>query len=88
MTKLGCWLRRVVRRWLGLGEMFMGVDIGIHDQTTIIICSRLGDGRIKIIDTHFNSLRELESAMRDMQARYAISSRNILVDKPFMGWRP
>lgn len=79
------WFRGRVRKWLGLGEMFTGVDVGTHDQTTIVICSRLGDGRIKIIDTRFHSLRELESAIRDMQGRYGIHDSDIIADLPRFG---
>jgi len=79
-------LKRKIRKWLGLGEAFIGVDVGIHDQTCIVICSRLNNGVVRIIDTHFASYLELHSFIKEMQSRFAIRDTDIFWDAP-RGWR-
>ncbi|MDD5458872.1 MAG: hypothetical protein PHF37_05740 [Phycisphaerae bacterium] len=77
------WLRQKIRKWLGLGEMFMGVDVGMKDNSCIIICSRLGGGRIKIIDVHYSDRFELEKEIKYLQAKYDIAKSQIIADMPY-----
>ena len=80
--RLSGWLRRKVRKWLGLGETFIGVDLALHGQSCIVVCSRLQDGRMKIIDTHFNNIREMEELVRHLQHRWGVPDRDTIVDGP------
>ena len=69
------------RRQLGLGYI-VGVDLGVHGQTTIIIASRLEGGRMKIIDTEFKDKRELEVFIKQIQDRFDVKNWNIIKDMP------
>lgn len=75
-------LKRAIRKWLGLGDMFVGVDLGIKDESCVVVVSRLKDGRVKIMDVRFGNLRELHAFLRQTQHRYGIPNRDIIVDKP------
>ncbi len=86
MKRLSMKLKRLVRRWLGLGEAFIGVDVGVRDQSCVVVVSRLNNGAVRIIDCRFESVREIESLVRSLQQRYGISSRDTFADVP-MGMR-
>lgn len=77
-------LRNIIRRWLGLGELFMGVDISgsQKDQSTIVIVSRLNGGSVRIISSYFGSIQEIENLTKELKNRYGISYQNIYEDWP------
>jgi hypothetical protein len=84
MKKLIWKLRNRIRRWLGIGELFMGVDISGNqrDQSAIVIVSRLRGGSVRIIDTHFPSIGEVDRLVKELQHRYGISYKDIYLDAP------
>ena len=86
MKKLSMTLKRLVRRWLGLGEYIIGVDMCQRDQSCVIIASRLNNGAVRIIDCRFESIREMEDLVRVLQQKYGVSSRDTFVDMP-MGFQ-
>ncbi len=75
-------IKRAVRRWLGLGEMFMGVDAGMRDQSCIVIISRLNGGSVRIIDAKFENIRDIERLTKDLQAHYGIPDKQVFKDYP------
>ena len=75
-------VKQKIRHWLGLGEMFIGVDVGYKSDTTIIIVSRLHGGHIKIIDIHPTDFKDLHSLIKELQMRYGISNRGVICDWP------
>lgn len=79
-------LKQRIRKWLGFGEMFIGIDVGIKDETCVIICSKLNGGQIKIEDIKFGSYTELKAFIREIQQRYGIPDKDIICDMP-MGQR-
>lgn len=82
MYNISIKLRQVARKWLGLDESFMGVDLGFRDQSCIVIISRLKDGQVRIIDARFDSVLEIEHLVRELQYRYGIPDRNVFRDYP------
>ena len=76
------WLRNKVREWLGLGEMFMGVDVEMRDQSCIVVVSKAGNGYVKVIRSYFPNLIEVDRAVREIQARYGIDERHTIIDAP------
>ena len=80
MRKYSMKLKRLIRRWLGLGEAFIGVDVGIRDQSCIVVVSRLNNGAVRIIDCRFESIREMENLIRVLQQRYGVSDRDTITD--------
>ena len=85
MNKLSLKLKRVIRKWLGLGETFIGIDMAAsqRDQSCIVVVSRLNNGSVRIIDCRFKSIREMENLVRDLQQTYGVSSRDIFADIPY-----
>lgn len=79
-------IKQRIRKWLGFGEMFIGVDVGIKDETCIIICSKLNNGQIRILDIRFGNYGELKEFIKEVQQRYGIPDRDIICDMP-MGQR-
>lgn len=79
--KVRNFIRNKIRNWLGLGEMFIGVDVGLRDQSCIIICSRLNNGTIRIIDNYFPNLRELEHFVKECKQRYGVKDHNVFWDR-------
>ena len=77
------WIKNKIRKWLGLSEMFMGVDLGYRDESCIIICSRLKGGQVRIIDTRFGNYTEMEKKVKILQAQYSIADNNVTIDKPY-----
>ena len=87
MKKFSMKLKRLVRRWLGLGESFIGVDMGYRDQSCVVVVSRLNNGAVRIIDCRFESVREMENLVRVLQQRYGIPNKSTFVDMPHgMRW--
>lgn len=84
MKKLMRRLRNAIRKWLGIGEIFMGVDVSgsQRDQSCIIIVSKLGNGSVRIIDSHFSSISEIEHLVKHLQQSYGIPYHNIYKDIP------
>lgn len=80
-------LKNRVRRWLGLSDMFMGVDVGIKDESCIVIVSRLKGGQVRIIDCRLGNYVEIQRLVKELQARYGIYNRNVIVDRP-LGYPP
>lgn len=76
------WLRNLIRKWLGFDNMFIGVDIGIKDESCVIIVSRLKGGQIRIMDMRFGDIKELKYFIRSVQRHYAIPDKNIISDTP------
>lgn len=82
MKRIKIWIVNKLRGWLGFDKMFMGVDVGIKDESCVIICSKLGEGEIRIEDVRFGSIKELEFFIKRTQARYGILNRDVIIDKP------
>jgi len=80
-------LKQKIRRWLGFGDMFIGVDVGIKCESCVIVVSKLNEGQIRIIDVKFGDYCELKSFIKQIQRRYAIPDRDIVCDMP-MSYRP
>lgn len=83
MKKLINKIRLAIRRWLGLEEIFMGVDMGYRDESCIVIMSRQNNGIVKIIDARFGSQIEVERFVKECQARYGIPQKNTFWDVPY-----
>lgn len=75
-------LKNRIRKWLGIGNMFMGVDVGIADDTTCVIVSKLNKGRVEIIDMHIGTASELKEFIQLCKSRYGILNRDIVMDTP------
>ena len=75
-------LRQYIRKWLGLDDIYMGVDIGHKDRSSIIIMSKSGSGIIKVVDCEFGSIMDVERLAHELQLRYGISNRNVFKDYP------
>jgi len=75
------WIRKITRRFLGLDDLFMGVDIGIRDNSCIVICSK-SHNRVKIIDTRVVTIYELEKQIQEIQKYYGIPNNHVITDKP------
>ena len=75
-------IKQIIRRWLGLGNMFIGVDVGIKDETCVIICSKLNGGQIRICDIRFGNYTELKAFISEVQHRYGIPDRDVICDMP------
>jgi hypothetical protein len=75
-------LRQIVRKWLGLEDIYMGVDFGYRDLSSIVILSKTGTGIIKVVECRFGSIVEVESLAKELQIRYGISQRNTFKDYP------
>lgn len=71
-----------INKWREI-QMIMGVDVGYKDNTVICIVSRLGDGRVWVFDSHFDSLRDLAEFVRRLKQQYAVS--DIVWDRPLGG---
>jgi len=83
--KIANTIKNKIRKWLGLGEIFMGIDIGSgrKDHSVIVIASKLGNGQVRIIDARFDSVREIEKLTRELKQRYDIPNENIYSDAPW-----
>ena len=82
MSKWKIRLVNKIRKWLGFDDMFIGVDVGIKDESCVIVVSRLKGGQIRIEDVRFGSYAELRSFIKLTQLRYGIQNRDIVIDKP------
>ena len=84
MNALSNKLRWKIRKWLGLGEQFMGVDVSANhrEQSCIVIVSRLNNGSVRIIDCQFENVVEMEQLVRGLQEQYGIPDRQVFVDLP------
>lgn len=83
MNNLVTNFRKFIRAWLGLDDIYMGVDFGYKDRSSIIIMSKSGKGIIKIVDCEFGSIVEVERLAHELQLRYGISDRNVFKDRPY-----
>lgn len=61
-------------------QALMGIDVGFHEPTVIIVASHLGGGRIEIINTGIAKLGTLQQTIDALSAKYGIKNR--VVDKP------
>lgn len=82
MNKLSTKLKYLIRRWLGLGETFIGVDLGMRDQSAIVIVSRLNGGSVRIIDAYFDNQMDMERLVKELQQRYGVNARDVFRDYP------
>jgi len=57
----------------------IGVDVGIKDQTAIVIATKLNGGYVKIIDTRLGTYEELKCLISEMELRYGSKA---VVDVP------
>lgn len=80
--KISLYLVRKIRKWLGLSDVFMGVDVGIKDESCIIVVSKLKGGQIRIEDVRFGNYQELRAFIKLTQYRYGIQNRDIVCDMP------
>ena len=84
MEKFMMKLKWKIRKWLDLGETFIGVDMAgsSRDQSCVVVVSRLNNGSVKIIDCRFENVQEMNRLVRDLQQRYSVSSRETFADMP------
>ena len=84
MQKFIMRLRWKIRKWLGLGEIFIGVDMAVsrRDQSCVVVISRLNGGSVRIIDCQFENVHEMNRLVRELQQRYGVSSKETFVDMP------
>jgi hypothetical protein len=82
MKNLSIKIKRAIRRWLGLGEAFIGVDMGFRDESCVVVVSRLGGGAVRIMDVSFGSQIEIDRFVKECQARYSIPDKDIFWDYP------
>jgi len=75
-------LKNRIRKWLGLGDMFIGVDVGLTDESCVIVVSRYKHGQIRIMDVRFGSYTELDAFVKQTQARYGIPNNAVVWDVP------
>lgn len=80
--RLNIKLKRKIRKWLGLDDIFMGIDIGCNNETKIIIVSKLHGGHIKIIDIYPENFKHLRLLIDELQIKYGIHKSNVIYDKP------
>jgi len=77
-------IKNAIRKWLGFDKIFMGIDIGSgKTQSAIVIVSRLNGGQVRIIDSYFRSMSEVEETARSLRERYGISRRASYIDYPY-----
>jgi len=88
MRRLIAWIRYRIRRFLGLGPIIMGVDVGFKDESCIVIASRLKNGAVRIIDVRFKSIMEIERLVRELQEKYGIRDSDVVRDLPMDTYRP
>jgi len=58
----------------------LAADINIYSESKIIIISRIGSGRVKIINVKFSGLRELEEFMKYCEIKYG--AKRDIIDAP------
>lgn len=89
MKEISLRLKRAIRKWLGLGETFIGVDMAAsqRDQSCVVVVSRLNNGSVRIIDCRFESIQEMERLVRELQQKYGVSSRDTFADMPYGMYR-
>lgn len=63
-------------------QLTIGVDTNFHDQSLIIVVSRLKDGQIRLIPVRFQNLRELEDFVSGIRQEFGPKS-DVLYDLPF-----
>jgi len=66
------------------GLTSIGVDVSPTRKSphTVIVLSKLNGGQVRIIDTHFGTLKELEEFCKWLKEKYR--AENNVVDRP---WR-
>jgi len=57
-------------------QMRMAVDVNFHEQSQIIILSKLKGGQIHIIPVHFDHLVDLENFVERVKQEYKIKQIN------------
>jgi len=86
MEKFMMKLKRKIRKWSGLGETFISVEMAGNDGdlSCVVVISRMGNGSVRIIDCQFeNNVQKMNRLIRDLQQRYGVSSRETFADMPF-----
>jgi hypothetical protein len=58
----------------------LSADVSVYGESTIVIISRIGGGRVRIINAKFSGLADLNDFMRYCEARYG--ARINTVDAP------
>lgn len=76
------WLKRKVRRWLGLDESIILSDLGIYDHSVIVVATKAGGGRVKIIRAKFEDVRHWDTAIHWMKKAYGIPQESQIMDVP------
>jgi len=76
-------LKNKIRKWLGFDDMFIGVDVGITDESCVIVVSKQKGGQIRIMDVRFGSYGELNAFVKQTQARYGIPNNSVVWDVPY-----
>jgi len=76
-------LKNRIRKWLGFDDMFIGVDVGLKDESCVILVSRQKGGQIRIIDARFGNYAELNAFVKQTQARYGIPNNSVVWDVPY-----
>lgn len=82
------WLREKIRSWLGIKDVepFMGVDLGWHDYTAVVLIRRTANRRDEYLEVmHFNpgtAFRTIQSEVRRIAQKYGVKENNIVQDLP------
>ena len=42
--------KKAIRKWFGLGDIFIGVDIGIKDESCAMVVLKQKGGQIRILE--------------------------------------
>ena len=94
--KIRDWFVLIIKRYLGIDKTetrtselervyynlaAIGIDVNIKGQSAIIVMSKINGGQVRFIDTHFESLAELEALVEDLNYRYC-SHNNLVIDAP------
>lgn len=58
----------------------LSADVNIHSESSIIIVSRIGGGRVKIITSYFSGLKDLTEFMKYCEMRYG--AKTSMIDAP------
>ena len=84
MEKIMMKLKWRIRKWLGLGETFIGVDMAAsrRDQSFVVVISRLNNGSVRIIDCQFENVQEMNRLVRDLPQSFGVSRRETFPDMP------
>jgi hypothetical protein len=63
-------------------QVSVAVNVCIYEESTIIVTSKLGNGRVHIIRAKFNTLMDLQKCVDELEYRYGASVDRETWDMP------